>query len=167
MAVVAVDPRAAVNVATPKFAAMAIRKAFDSGWKPTHFLNNVGASVGSVLTPAGLEELRTVHNSAGVARAIAEGVVDLLEERPRLPRLAVPGLVCVAGRAAGGGPQVPVGVAADAVGDPLEAHFGPERSIERSGAERAGVQRATVYSHFPGDGELFGACSAYWRARAG
>ena len=45
-----------INITTPKFAAQAVRRAFDSGWKPTHFLNNVGASVGSVLTPAGLEK---------------------------------------------------------------------------------------------------------------
>jgi ABC-type branched-subunit amino acid transport system substrate-binding protein len=45
-----------VNVATPKFAAMAIRKAFDSGWKPKQFLTNVSVSVGSVLTPAGLDK---------------------------------------------------------------------------------------------------------------
>jgi len=45
-----------VNVSTPKFAAMAIRKAYDSGWKPTQFLTNVSASVGSVLTPAGLDK---------------------------------------------------------------------------------------------------------------
>jgi branched-chain amino acid transport system substrate-binding protein len=45
-----------VNVSTPKFAAMAIRKAFDSGWKPKQFLTNVSVSVGSVLTPAGLDK---------------------------------------------------------------------------------------------------------------
>ncbi len=44
------------NITTPKFAAQAIRKAFDIGWKPLHFLNNVSASVGSVLTPAGLDK---------------------------------------------------------------------------------------------------------------
>jgi len=43
------------NVTTPKFAAQAIKKAFEIGWKPTQFLNNVSASVGSVLKPAGLE----------------------------------------------------------------------------------------------------------------
>jgi branched-chain amino acid transport system substrate-binding protein len=43
------------NVTTPKFAAQAIKKAFEIGWRPTHFLNNVSGSVGSVLTPAGLE----------------------------------------------------------------------------------------------------------------
>ncbi len=43
------------NITTPKFAAQAIKKAAEIGWKPTHYLNNVSASVGSVLTPAGLE----------------------------------------------------------------------------------------------------------------
>jgi branched-chain amino acid transport system substrate-binding protein len=44
------------NITTPKFAAMAIRKAYDIGWTPLHFLNNVSASIGSVLVPAGLEK---------------------------------------------------------------------------------------------------------------
>ncbi len=43
------------NIATPKFAAQAIKKAFEIGWKPVHFVNNVSASVGAVLKPAGLE----------------------------------------------------------------------------------------------------------------
>ncbi|HJS37142.1 MAG TPA: ABC transporter substrate-binding protein [Burkholderiales bacterium] len=44
------------NITTPKFAAQAIRKAYDTGWKPTHYINNVSASIGSVLKPAGLEK---------------------------------------------------------------------------------------------------------------
>jgi branched-chain amino acid transport system substrate-binding protein len=44
------------NITTPKFAAQAIRKAYDSGWKPVHYLNNVSVGVGSVLKPAGLEK---------------------------------------------------------------------------------------------------------------
>ena len=44
------------NITTPKFAAMAIRKAYDIGWKPTQYLNNVSIGIGSVLTPAGLEK---------------------------------------------------------------------------------------------------------------
>ena len=44
------------NITTPKFAAQAIRKAYDIGWKPTHYINNVSASIGSVLKPAGLEK---------------------------------------------------------------------------------------------------------------
>src|SRR6185369_1185661 len=42
------------NITTPKFAAQAIRKAWDSGWKPVHYLNNVSGSIGSTLKPAGL-----------------------------------------------------------------------------------------------------------------
>ena len=45
-----------VNITTPKFAAQAIRKAYDIDWKPLQLLNNVSASVGSVLTPAGLDK---------------------------------------------------------------------------------------------------------------
>jgi branched-chain amino acid transport system substrate-binding protein len=45
-----------VNVTTPKFAAQAIRKVYDIGWKPTQYLSNVAASVGSVLTPAGIDK---------------------------------------------------------------------------------------------------------------
>jgi branched-chain amino acid transport system substrate-binding protein len=44
------------NITTPKFAAQAIRKVADIGWKVTHYLNQVSASVGSVLTPAGLDK---------------------------------------------------------------------------------------------------------------
>ena len=43
------------NITTPKFAAMAIKKAHEIKWKPLHFLNNVSASVGAVLKPAGFE----------------------------------------------------------------------------------------------------------------
>ena len=45
-----------INITTPKFGAQAVRKAFDSGWKPLHIINNVSASTGSVLMPAGLDK---------------------------------------------------------------------------------------------------------------
>jgi branched-chain amino acid transport system substrate-binding protein len=45
-----------LTAAIPKFAAQAIRKVYDIGWKPTHFLTNVSSSVGSVFKPAGLEK---------------------------------------------------------------------------------------------------------------
>ena len=51
------------NITTPKFAAQAIRKSYDLGWKPTHYLNNVSASVGSVLVPAGLEKSAGIISS--------------------------------------------------------------------------------------------------------
>lgn len=42
-------------LATPKFAAMAIKKASEIGWNPTRYLVSVSVSVGSVLKPAGLD----------------------------------------------------------------------------------------------------------------
>ena len=45
-----------VNITTPKFGAQAVRKVYDSGWKPLHIINNVAASVGAVLIPAGLDK---------------------------------------------------------------------------------------------------------------
>jgi branched-chain amino acid transport system substrate-binding protein len=44
------------TIATPKFAAQAIRKVADIGWKPLHLINNVASSVGAVLTPAGVDK---------------------------------------------------------------------------------------------------------------
>ena len=42
--------------ASPKFAALSIRKTYDIGWNPLHFVAHPGTSVGSVLRPAGLEK---------------------------------------------------------------------------------------------------------------
>jgi branched-chain amino acid transport system substrate-binding protein len=41
--------------ATPKFAAQAIRKVHDLGWKPMFVMTNVAISVGTVMVPAGPE----------------------------------------------------------------------------------------------------------------
>jgi branched-chain amino acid transport system substrate-binding protein len=49
-----------VDITTPKFAAMAIRKANEIGWHPVHFLNNVSASIAAVLKPAGVEASKGV-----------------------------------------------------------------------------------------------------------
>ena len=48
------------NASTPKFAAQAIKKIADLGWKPVHILDINATSVGAVMKPAGLE------NSKGV-----------------------------------------------------------------------------------------------------
>ncbi len=48
------------NITIPKFAAQAIRKAADLGWKPAHYINNVSASVGTVMKPAGLENSQDI-----------------------------------------------------------------------------------------------------------
>jgi branched-chain amino acid transport system substrate-binding protein len=44
------------NVSIPKFAAQAIRKTYDIGWKPLQLMNSVAASVSSTLEPAGLDK---------------------------------------------------------------------------------------------------------------
>ena len=51
------------NVTTPKFAAQAIKKVAEIQWKALHILNNVSASVGSVMKPAGFD------NSQGIISA--------------------------------------------------------------------------------------------------
>src|ERR1700729_3591175 len=49
------NPDIFINIATPKFAAQAIKKVGELGWHPIQFLTNVSASVGSVMKPAGSE----------------------------------------------------------------------------------------------------------------
>ena len=44
------------TIALSKFASQTIRKVYDIGWKPLHFINNVATSVGTVLSPAGLDK---------------------------------------------------------------------------------------------------------------
>ena len=44
----------------------------------------------------------------------------------------------------------------------LHGSLGPAKTTISAVAERAGVQRATVYRHFPDEEALFGACSAHW-----
>jgi AcrR family transcriptional regulator len=44
----------------------------------------------------------------------------------------------------------------------LHGTIGPARTTISAVAEKAGVQRATVYRHFPDEETLFGACSAHW-----
>jgi branched-chain amino acid transport system substrate-binding protein len=51
------------NITTPKFAAQAIKKNMEIGWKPLHFLNNVSASIGSVMKPAGFENAQDIISS--------------------------------------------------------------------------------------------------------
>ena len=49
--------------ASPKFAAQAIKKAAEIGWKPTLILASISNSVGSVLKPAGLENSKGIISS--------------------------------------------------------------------------------------------------------
>ncbi|HTE37293.1 MAG TPA: ABC transporter substrate-binding protein [Reyranella sp.] len=47
-------------IAIPKFAAQAMRKAGDIGWKPAIYLNNVSSSVASAMKPAGFDNVQGV-----------------------------------------------------------------------------------------------------------
>ncbi|WFU73423.1 ABC transporter substrate-binding protein [Bradyrhizobium sp. CB2312] len=49
--------------ASPKFAAQAIKKAAEIGWKPTLFLASISNSVGAVLKPAGLDNSQGIISS--------------------------------------------------------------------------------------------------------
>jgi branched-chain amino acid transport system substrate-binding protein len=49
------NPDIFINVATPKFAAQAIKKVGELAWRPVHFLTNVSVSVGGVMKPAGYD----------------------------------------------------------------------------------------------------------------
>ena len=44
----------------------------------------------------------------------------------------------------------------------LHEEVGPAKTTVAEIARRAGVQRLTVYNHFPEEIELFGACQAHW-----
>jgi branched-chain amino acid transport system substrate-binding protein len=48
------------NITIPKFAVQAIKKSHDIGWKPLHLLNQVSASVGVVMKPAGAEASKEI-----------------------------------------------------------------------------------------------------------
>ena len=60
-----------LTAAIPKFAAQVIRKVYDIGWKPTHFLSNVSTSVKIALQPAGLEKSIGII-SAGYGKEITD-----------------------------------------------------------------------------------------------
>src|SRR4051794_19176014 len=47
----------------------------------------------------------------------------------------------------------------------LHQEVGPARTTIAEIARRAGVQRLTVYTHFPDERELFGACSAHFMSQ--
>jgi ABC-type branched-subunit amino acid transport system substrate-binding protein len=49
-----------ISITTPKFAAQSIKKVAELGWKPLFILNGVGASTGTVMKPAGLENSQNI-----------------------------------------------------------------------------------------------------------
>jgi ABC-type branched-subunit amino acid transport system substrate-binding protein len=52
------------NITIPKFAAQAIRKAYDIGWRPLHILDFVSSSVSVTLEPAGLDKSIGIYSVA-------------------------------------------------------------------------------------------------------
>ena len=57
------------NVSAPKAAAQGIRKAAEIDWKPTHYLNNVSASVAAVMKPAGYDNAQGIITAAYIMDA--------------------------------------------------------------------------------------------------
>ncbi len=53
-----------INIATPKFAAQAIKKIAEVDWKVMHIVTNVSTSVGSVIKPAGFENAQGILSAA-------------------------------------------------------------------------------------------------------
>jgi ABC-type branched-subunit amino acid transport system substrate-binding protein len=58
------DANVFFNVTTPKFAAQAIKKMSEIGWKPLHLLNNVSSSIGAVMKPSGFENGQGIISAA-------------------------------------------------------------------------------------------------------
>jgi branched-chain amino acid transport system substrate-binding protein len=53
-----------LTAALPKFAAQAIRKASDIGWRPVRYLNYTASSIASTLKPAGLDKSKGLVTTA-------------------------------------------------------------------------------------------------------
>jgi branched-chain amino acid transport system substrate-binding protein len=58
------NPDIFINIATPKFAAQAIKKVAELAWHPVQFVTNVSSSVGGVLKPAGYENDQGILSAA-------------------------------------------------------------------------------------------------------
>jgi branched-chain amino acid transport system substrate-binding protein len=58
------NPDIFINIATPKFAAQAIKKIAEVDWHPVQFLTNVSASIGGVMKPAGYENDQGILSTA-------------------------------------------------------------------------------------------------------
>ena len=67
------------TAAMPKFAAQAIRKVYDIGWKPTHFLSTVSSSVG-----VGDEACRTRERPSASSRRPTSKTRPIRSGRTRL-----------------------------------------------------------------------------------
>jgi ABC-type branched-subunit amino acid transport system substrate-binding protein len=59
-----------VDITTAKFSSQAIKKAAEIGWKPLHFISNVGASIGSIVRPAGIDKAQGIISVAYLMDAL-------------------------------------------------------------------------------------------------
>ncbi|PSO21455.1 ABC transporter substrate-binding protein [Bradyrhizobium sp. MOS003] len=58
------NPDIFFNIATPKFAAQAIKKVSELKWHPVQFLTNVSGSIGGVIKPAGYDNAQGILSTA-------------------------------------------------------------------------------------------------------
>jgi branched-chain amino acid transport system substrate-binding protein len=52
-----------LNFSSPKFAAQAIKKMGEIGWRPVHILSGTSVSIGNVIKPAGFENAQNILSS--------------------------------------------------------------------------------------------------------
>ena len=64
VAIKGANPDIFINIATPKFAAQAIKKIGEMKWTPVHILTNVSVSIASVMKPAGFENSQDIISAA-------------------------------------------------------------------------------------------------------
>ncbi|RCW75703.1 ABC transporter substrate-binding protein [Pseudorhodoferax soli] len=67
------------NIATPRFAAQAIRKAAETGWRPLQYLASVSIFVQAVLKPAGLDNATGVISASFIRDPDDETLKDTRE----------------------------------------------------------------------------------------
>jgi Periplasmic binding protein len=68
VAIKAANPDVFLDIATPKFAAQAIKKLAELDWHPVHIVTNISVSVGAVLKPAGLDNARGLLSAGWMSR---------------------------------------------------------------------------------------------------
>jgi hypothetical protein len=68
------------NASSPRFAAQAIRKAFDIEWRPTHFLSLTGSLIPAALVPTGVENREPSDVLAFGGYGLSQTMIYILEK---------------------------------------------------------------------------------------
>jgi hypothetical protein len=76
-----------IDISTPRFAAQAIRRMNDTGWRPLHLLPYASAAVAAVMKPAGAEKATDPKMDAGPGLSGAGGVHGQIPAGSRLMRM--------------------------------------------------------------------------------